>query len=178
MRRSLRVTMDFAAGATLIAVALLGAWWASDRARSWERPRWSSASFELLRPRPPIDTGGGVRWVMAINPRCPSCLRSLWRIHAAWSRRPGREGLVALIVDTPARPDARSLRRLPPIAVWWDRENRWRRRWGHRLYGELLQFDGSGQYVRTISAGEVPRLGGPRAPDDSTAPALEGRGGT
>lgn len=168
--------MDLVAGATLIAVVLLGAWWTSDRTRRWERPRWSSASFELLRPRTHLEPRGEARWVMAVNPRCPSCLRALWRLHTAWPPHSGREGLAVLIVDTPVRPDLRALCRLPPIAVWWDRENRWRRRWGHRLYGELIQFDGSGHYLQTITAGEAPRLGGPRAAEDSTAPALEGGG--
>jgi len=172
------MTMDFAAGAALIAVVLLGAWWASDRTRRWERPRWSGESFDLLRAMPGVEPRGEARWVIAVNPRCPSCLRALWRLHATWARHSEREELVALIVDTPARPDPRALRRLPPISVWWDRENRWRRRWGHRLYGELLQFDVSGRHLRTITANEAPRITGPRAPGDSTAPALERRGGT
>jgi len=178
MRPPLRVTMDLVAGASLIGVALLGAWWTSDRARHWEPPRWSDASFELLRPLPQVEPREGGRWVMAVNPRCPSCLRALWNLHTTWPQRPGREGLVALIVDTPVRPDPRTLRSLPPISVWWDRENRWRRRWGHRIYGELLQFDRSGRYLRTIAAGGASPPGGRQAPDDSTAPALAGRGGT
>ena len=177
MRPPLRVTMDLASGVALIAVMLLGAWWASDRARRWEQPRWSGESFDMLHAMPGKDPRGE-RWAMAVNPRCPSCLGALWRLHAAWARQSEPAELVALIVDTPGRPDRRALRRLPPISVWWDRENRWRRRWGHRLYGELLQFDGSGRHLRTIAPEEVPRLAGPRASGDSTAPALEGRGGT
>lgn len=170
--------MDLGAGAALISVMLLGAWWASDRARRWEPPRWSRESFDLLRAMPRVEPRGEGRWAMAINPRCPSCLGALWRLHATWPRHSAAEELVALIVDTPVRPGPRALRRLPPISVWWDRENRWRRRWGHRLYGELIQFDGSGRYLQTITAEEAPRITGPRAPGDSTAPALERRGGT
>lgn len=170
--------MDLVAGASAIAVVLLGGWWASDRARRWERPRWSSESFELLRAMPRVEPRGEAQWVVVVNPRCPSCLETLWRLHGTWARHAAGEELVALIVDTPVRPDPRALHRLPPISVWWDRENRWRRRWGHRLYGELIQFDGSGRYQRTIPADEAPRIRGSRAPGDSTAPALERRGGT
>ena len=169
--------MDLAASATLTAVVLLGGWWVSDRARRWERPRWSSESFDLLRAMPRVEPRGEAQWVVVVNPRCPSCLSSLWRLHATWTRHTTREELVALIVDTPVRPDPRTLHGLPPIPVWWDRENRWRRRWGHRLYGELLQFDGSGRYLRTITAQDARRTRD-RPPGNPTAPALERRGGT
>jgi hypothetical protein len=178
MRAPLRWTMNLAAGTAVIAVVMLGAWWASDRARRWERPRWNRESFEPLRAVPLVEPRGMARWVVVVNPRCPSCLETLWRLHHTWSRHAAGEQLVALIVDTPVRPDPRALRRLPPIPLWWDRENRWRRRWGHRLYGELIQFDVAGRHLRTITAAEAARIRRPRAPGDPTAPALERRGGT
>lgn len=178
MRAPLRLTVDIIAAAGVIAVALLGAWWASDRVQRWERPRWSRESFEPLRVTPPVGRPSSGLRVVATNPRCSRCITTVWRLYDARARQGWPEELVVLIVDTPARPDPRALRRLPPIPVWWDRENRWRRRWGHRLYGELLQFDATGRYLRTIVADALPRLRGPRASRASTAPALERRGGT
>lgn len=174
MRPLLRTTTDVAAGVALVLAILLGGWWARDRLRHWERPQWRSESFELLRAMPGDGPRGQGLWVVAANPRCATCLGTIWRLYEARARHARPEELVALIVDTPVRPGPRALRRLPPIPVWWDRENRWRRRWGHRVYGELLQFDGSGRYLRTITAGQAPRTSDTRPPGVSTAPALEG----
>lgn len=171
MRSRLYATMNLAAGAGLAMAVLLGGWWARDRGRHWEPPRWDRQAFVPLRAG--ADAGPATRtlWVVTINPRCPSCLATLRRLHAAWTRRARAQDLVALIVDSPARPGPRALRAIPPIPVWWDRENRWRQRWGHRLYGELLEFDASGTYRRSIPADAAVRGA------ESTAPALERRGG-
>ena len=105
-------------------------------------------------------------------------MTTLWQLHAAWARHGWREELIALIVDTPARPDARALRAIPPVPVWWDRGGVWRRRWGHRLYGELIQFDASGCFVQTLAAEEVLRRARLSDPGGSSAPARSEQGGT
>lgn len=175
MRTPLRWTMDIAAGAALVAVVALGAWWTSDRARRWEQPRWSRDGFVLLRGDPSTGPAAPTLWVVAVNPRCPGCLVTFRRLHAAWTGRARPEALAVLIVDSPARPGAAALRGIPAVPVWWDRENRWRRRWGHRLYGEVLEFEASGRYRRSIAADEAVRIAGREV---SNAPALERGGGT
>ncbi len=167
--------MDLAAGAALLLVVFLGCWWASDRARRWEPPRWSMDTFVPLRASPRAAPAAPTLWVVAVNPRCPSCIGTLRRLHAVWARQDRPEELIALIVDSPARPEPGALRGIPPIPVWWDRENLWRVRWGHRLYGELLEFDASGRYLRSITADDAARTA---SREESTAPALERRGGT
>jgi hypothetical protein len=167
--------MDVAAGAALLVVLTLGGWWASDRSRRWEPPRWSEDAFVPLRAGARAGPAAPTLWVVTVNPRCPSCIGTLRRIHAVWARRGRPEELIALIVDSPERPEPVALRGIPPIAVWWDRENVWRGRWGHRLYGELLEFDASGRYRRSITADDAARTA---SREESTAPALEHRGGT
>jgi len=158
-------TIDVAAVAALVSALLLGAFWLRDRMQRWEEPRWENGSFALLRaeaPRP----GGRVSfgtWVAPVNPRCEHCLSMLRRMQAACAARASRHRLVALIVDTPARPPAAALRLIPPMAVWWDRGGIWRRRWGHRLYGELIEFDAAGRYVRTAAVSEFLKPVPPRS---------------
>jgi hypothetical protein len=175
MRAPLRWAIDVVAGTGLVLLALLGAWWATDRVHAWEQPRWSCESFELLPGSPRHEPGPRERWAVATNPRCRHCIAVAWRLYDAREREPWPAELVALIVDTPSRPGRRVLLPLPPVPMWWDRENRWREKWGHRLYGEVLQFDRRGRYLGTVPAD---RLTGPRAPADSTAPARNERGGT
>ena len=155
MRPPLCIAVDLAAGAALVLLVALGCWWASDRARRWEPPRWGHGAFESIRSVTPGEPGAPELWVVATSPRCPRCLATIWRLHRAVAVHAARAEVVALLVDTPARPGAGVLRRLPPIPVWWDRENVWREKWGHRLYGELLQFDRSGRHLRTIHADDA-----------------------
>jgi hypothetical protein len=148
--------IDVAAVAALVSALLLGAFWLRDRMRRWEEPGWGNGSFALLRAE---TTAPGARasygtWVAPVNPRCEHCLNMLRRMHTACAARASQPRLVALIVDTPARPPAAALRLIPPMAVWWDRGGIWRRRWGHRLYGELIEFDAAGRYVRTAAVSE------------------------
>ena len=174
----LRTAMNLASALALAGALLLGALWLGDRARRWERPRWTSDLFVPLRAGRSEDRGDQARWAVAVNPRCPHCMTTMWRLHASWARFGRRQELVALIVDTPARPDAHTLRAIPPVPVWWDRNGVWRRRWGHRLYGELIQFDASGCFVRTLAAEEVLRRMRLPDPGGSSAPARSEQGGT
>lgn len=139
------------ATAWIAATLLLGALWFADRAHRWERPRWHSSFVALRGGAGPAANGEGFVMV-PVNPRCPRCIVTLRRLHAAWPARAQDRPLVALIVDAPARPGAWLLRALPPVPVWWDRDGVWRRRWGHRLYGELLVFDAAGEFVRAQAA--------------------------
>ena len=96
-------------------------------------------------------------WLVAVNPACPHCLETHARL-AAGAGRGRRVG--ALVVDTPRRPGATTLAALAPGPVWWDARGDWRRRWGHRVYGEVLCFDRHGRYLATRSPNGTP----PRPP--------------
>lgn len=175
MRTRLRMAIDAAAAAALASALILGALWLHDSTRRWEEPRWESGSFDLLRAGALTPGARALRgtWVAPVNPRCGHCLNTLRRIYHTWAMRVAPPRLVALIVDTPARPRAAALRPIPPIAVWWDHDGIWRRRWGHRLYGELIEFDAAGRFVRTAAVSEFLKS----APVESFAPAT-GRGGS
>jgi hypothetical protein len=157
MRPRLRTTMNLAAGAVTLGALLLGGAWVADRAHRWESPEWRHRSFVRLRGTSASASAGVSTWVVAVNPRCPHCVAALAQLRATWDRNRWRDDLAALIVDTPRRPGAQALQRIPIAQVWWDRDGVWRRRWGHRLYGELLQFDGSGHFVGTGLAPDILR---------------------
>lgn len=178
MSAPLRATTNLAAAMVTIAVLLLGGWWLADRAHQWERPEWRHRTFVRLRGEAHTVPTGAPTWVVAVNLRCPDCLGTLTRLHADWERRGRQQHLVSLIVDTPSRPGAEALRALPTSQVWWDRNGIWRRRWGHRLYGELMQFDESGRLMRTLQADEIPDHPRPGRPSGPSAPATTGEGGT
>jgi hypothetical protein len=132
-------------GAALAGVALaaLGWLWHLDRTRIWQTPALG-APLELVRAAT-ADSSAGT-WLVAVNPDCPRCLQALARLSAG----PGRGLRVgALIVDTPRRPGAATLAGLRAAPLWWDARGDWRRRWGHRVYGEVLCFDPRGRYVST-----------------------------
>jgi hypothetical protein len=159
------------AGWGLAAAALLalGVLWRLDRTRVWEIPRWEDSGLVVLRAAEPglARTGDacgvegtsredGARipvetWAVAVNPRCALCRGSLahglalrWAAHA-----PVR--LAVLIVDTKRRPSAATVATLTADELRWDSTGTWRHRWGHRAYGELLCFDRSGRFVRTLA---------------------------
>jgi hypothetical protein len=160
MSAPLRATMNVAVAAVALALTLLGGSWLADRSHRWERPSWRHRSFVSLRGEP--GRSRTATWVVAVNPRCPHCLTALARLHADWERDGRPVDLVSLIVDSPRRPEPIALRAVPTSQIWWDRFGVWRWRWGHRLYGELMQFDASGRLVRTVPAARWPDIRAPR----------------
>jgi hypothetical protein len=178
MSSRLRTAMNLAAGAMTLGALLLGASWFADRAHRWESPEWRHPSFVRLRGGTGDAHAAVATWVVAVNPRCPHCVGALAQLRARWDHDGWRGELATLIVDTPHRPGAEALRRIPIDQVWWDRNGVWRRRWGHRLYGEMIQFDASGRFVRTVLAADIlrrSRLPQPRVP---LAPATRKVGGS
>lgn len=125
----------------LLALVALGGLWHFDRHRRWETPALSGRLL-LLRDAP-SDTAGEL-WLVAVNPECSHCLQVLARLTAS---PPGDARVASLIVDSRARPDSLTLAALPGGPIWWDAGNDWRRRWGHRVYGEVLRFDRAGHYL-------------------------------
>jgi hypothetical protein len=135
-------------------VAILGLW-AWDSNHGWERPRWSERRFDRIALRSPDWGEPGERWVVAVFPQCPHCRASLADLALVRARMTHPPRLAALIVDTSARPDPGALAEADVDAVFWDRAQVWRRRWGHRAYGEVLRFDASGRYRGTRTASEI-----------------------
>jgi hypothetical protein len=127
----------------------LGALWVADRSHRWDRPRLDPATFEVLRGRPAAGPGSRDIVLVPLNPGCPRCLRSWHRLLAACSPGPRCERYVALLVDVPRPPDLAALERLAAPRLWWDRNGVWRKRWGHRIYGERIRFDAAGRYRGT-----------------------------
>lgn len=169
MSAPLRWTLNAAAVAALLGALLLWLAWRADRSHRWETPRWQPRAFVPLKGEPGPAGESATRWVMAINLRCGHCLSALDRTQAAWAERNWQPELGALVVDTPRRPTPPALRAIPAARVWWDSRGIWRRRWGHRVYGELLQFDRSGRCLRVVTASDL--LRGSRLPE-SEAPAV------
>ena len=159
------------AGWGLVAAALLalGALWHFDRTRVWEIPRWDDAGLVVLRAAEPRPAGGGIgaggewksagerarlpveTWAVAVNPRCALCRGSL--AHGLALRGDARAPvrLAVLVVDTKRRPSDATVATLTADELRWDSAGAWRHRWGHRAYGELLCFDRSGRFVRTLA---------------------------
>ena len=184
MSTGLRRVMNVAAGAATVGTLALGGAWLSDRAHRWDAPRWEPRAFVRLHSarRGGGDawdrgTPSGARWVMPVNPRCEHCMATLHRLDATWAQGAWKPELIALIVDTPRRPREGALARIPTDQIWWDVHDLWRGRWGHRLYGELIQFDGAGRFVRTVLAEDIIRSGRLPLPDESMAPATPDREG-
>jgi hypothetical protein len=131
--------------AALSLVALAAAWWV-DRHRVWEEPRWMRERFVVIadRPRAPGDTAE--TWAIAFNPSCSHCLESLARASRLRVTANPVPRLALLVIDAP-----RDRVRMPVASeaidqIWWDVHGVWRRRWGHRVYGEVLRFDAAGRY--------------------------------
>jgi hypothetical protein len=147
MSAPLRLGVNVATSALALGVIALGGAWLGDRGHRWVEPRWPDASF--VRLSVPAGAARTPLWVVPVNPYCPHCMTTLARLAAEWPAKHPGEPLVALIVDSVARPAWSGA--MPLEAVWWDRRGVWRSRWGHRLYGELIRFDAGGRYVGTIT---------------------------
>jgi hypothetical protein len=138
-----------ALGALMLGSLLaLAVGWRLDRLRHWESPRLDRAGLVLLAADG-IAPAAEETWLVAVHPACPHCLQSLARMRAARRQAPRWVRLAALIVDAPRRPPSGLAQTLAVDRVWWDSTGVWRRRWGHRIYGEVLRFDVAGRYWRT-----------------------------
>ncbi len=143
------------AGALLVSLALLaltglGVLWLIDRARPREAPRWNEAVFVPLHEAPGAPEGWSERWAVALHPGCPHCRASLVALAEARDRSGAPVRVTALLVDASWPPPDSVLARLEADEIWWDVENRWRRRWGHRVYGETFCFDSTGALTRLL----------------------------
>jgi len=177
MSGALRIGLYALLSLVCAAALMLGWAWHRDRTRHWDEPTLADATFEHLEAGQRTESGGRAAWMVPVNPRCPRCISMLRRLRSGWVRRGRAERLIVLIVDTARRPGPEYdalLRAIPELPVWWDRDGVWRRRWGHRLYGELIEFDSAGRYLRTFPARDaLPPLTS-TAPGDTTAPATKG----
>ena len=134
---------------TMVAMAVLGGLWFSDRHRSWDVPVWTEGMFVALRP-PTRAAATQESWFVPVNPDCPHCAEHLAR---TLGRRSARARIHALVVDQVHRPTEDVFGEYAVDAAWWDSAGIWRHRWGHRLYGETMVFDRRGRLLRTDPPG-------------------------
>ena len=151
-----RLRLAARAAGALVALALAGlAWlWASDLQLPFEAPRWERSSFVVLR-----DRGEGEAretWVVAFHPLCGHCRASLARVREAAAAIAPPPRVALLLVDAPAALAQRTARGLDVAQIFWDERDVWRRRWGHRLYGEVLRFGRDGRYQGPVQLGAAP----------------------
>ena len=133
------------------ALMVLGVVWRRDRARVWERPQFRSHEFVRLAGGAALEDAREL-WLVAVNPKCPHCSQHLAHTLVARRQETGvRVGI--LLVDTPKPPAAEAFAHVVVDGLWWDERETWRRRWGHRVYGETIVFDGGGRYLRTLPPG-------------------------
>lgn len=128
--------------------AALGTWWWVDRSAQYEQPHWNEAQFEPLGARAATLTVERDTWVVAVNPACSHCMTTLNSLADTLATTRGAPRLLALVVDTAQRPVEAAIRHPRLEGVYWDRNQVWRTRWGHRVYGEILRFDAAGQWIR------------------------------
>ena len=131
----------------LLALAVL---WIAARARVTEVPRWSDEEFASLHEAPGAPDGWAERWVVAVEPDCPHCRVSLESVAAARDHSGAAVDVTALIVDAARAPADSTLAMLPADESRWDSGGRWRRSWGHAIYGEVLCFDPAGRLLRVL----------------------------
>lgn len=144
-----------ATAAALVAIptvllAALAIEWVLARSRPHETPRWRERSFAALRSAPGAPAEWDERWVVAVHPGCPHCRVSLASLAAARDRSGAAVEITALIVDAAVPPPDSTVARLPADETRWDARGRWRRGWGHGVYGEVLCFDPAGTLQRVL----------------------------
>ena len=147
----------------LAALLALGALWRHDRQRTWDLPRWNANDFVLIEERE--RRSGAETWMVAIHPACPHCQVSLREALSRRERDRSPIAVEALVVDQPERPAAATVAGLPCDRVWWDARGLWRRRWGHRVYGEVMCFGAGGALRRCLS----PLIEAAAAPESAPA---------
>jgi hypothetical protein len=149
------VWLDRAALATAAVLALaLAAVWAWDRSRPVPTIAWDGARFVALVPADSI-APGRERWIVAVQPACPTCGRHVRDLTARLATRVHPPALGVLVVDERARPAAPRAPRLS-AGVWWDSAGLWRREWRRRRYGETYRFDAGGRLLGATPAGVLP----------------------
>ena len=139
-----------ALGFIVLLFVSLGTAWGLSRIQYRERPRWDEDRFPAIHRAPGAADGWFERWVVAVHPGCPHCRVSLESLAAARDRGAFAIRVTALLVDTPLIPPDSVLARLPADETRWDSAGRWRHRWGHRVYGEVLCFDNEGRLRRLL----------------------------
>jgi hypothetical protein len=115
-----------------------------DHAHEWDAPRWDPARFTVLRAQ--RHRRHAETWALAFQPLCPHCHEGLGRVLKAAARAPSRPEVALLVIDASRDLADRAALTSPGLTVWWDEHQTWRRRWGHRLYGEVLRFDAGGRF--------------------------------
>lgn len=168
MRPSLRTLLSRGALAALLVAAAaglvaLGRAWRADRTRSWAAPRWHDSDFVPVAVAAP-PAAARETWIVAVNPDCPHCRGHVSHVaRIRGDRNDVRLGV--LVVDTPMPPAASTFTEVNVDGTWWDSRQTWRRRWGHRLYGEVMVFDRGGRCLRTLPPGfEATALAAPHSP--------------
>lgn len=164
------------AAVPLCGTLLLGGLWLADQTHRWETPSWRPELFTPLGGPPDGADLAAATWLVAVRPGCGRCVTAAWRLHAGWPARGGADRLAVLVVDTAARPGRTVLEGLPPVPVWWDRDGVWRRRWGHRIYGEVIGFDRAGHCLGTVAPGHAPPGAARAGRRASPAPVVEPEG--
>ena len=145
-----------AAAGALVALGL--AWW-GDQAHRYETPAWDASRFVELAP---ARAGAGERWLVAVNLRCPHCMRHVRSLAAQLARRRHPAALAALIVDQRVRPRGVDLGAPLTGGAWWDSAQVWRDAWGRRVYGETFRFSPAGRLLSATPAGVLPDSSGSR----------------
>ena len=131
-------------------ILALGVSWGLSRVRYRERPRWHEEAFPILHAAPGATSEWSERWAVAVRLGCPHCRVSLESLADARDRFAPNLRVTALLVDTTSPPPDSVLALLPADEACWDSTQRWRRRWGHRVYGEVLCFESDGRLRHTL----------------------------
>jgi hypothetical protein len=134
-----------------VGLGTLGWVWMVERTRERPAPHLDAAEFEPVAAPAGDAAPGAEHWLIAVNPACVHCASSVSIARRRASSAASAPRLTVLVVDTRSRPGAPVTEMFPDAEIWWDRRSVWRRRWGYRIYGEVLCFTASGEYVRRLT---------------------------